>query len=89
MLSLSLAGLVFSSPAMAQLGSPQEASQHIDDLGKQVYIPGNARRANQDLIKFCSELGEKLRGVERPLWEPISRKCDGAKKVMGEYNKGG
>ena len=87
--SLFFAALVCASPAMAQLRSPQEASQHIDELAKQVYVPGNAAKANEDLNEFCKQVGEKLRGFERKEWEAVAAKCGQAKRTMEDYNSGG
>jgi hypothetical protein len=68
---LGVACAINAAPAVAQLESPEAASRHIDELSKEVYRPGNAKKANEDLDAFWRELGEKLRGFERSLWGPI------------------
>jgi hypothetical protein len=85
---LSITASVFASPAMAQLQDPTQATLHINDLEKDVFKPGNAKGANEAMAKFCADVGEKLRGAERPQWEPVAQKCGQAKKRMGEYNPG-
>lgn len=79
---------IIAAPAMALPQSPSQASQEIDVLAKEVYRPGNAKKANQDLDRFCAEVGEKLRGFERAQWEPVARKCGEAQRRMKEYNPG-
>jgi len=75
-------------PAMAQFETPEAARPHIDELSNEVYRPGNAKKANEDLAAFCKKIQENLRGVDRPQWESVVAKCFEAKRRMEEYNPG-
>jgi hypothetical protein len=75
-----------AAPALAQ--SSEAATKEIDRLQQEVYKPGHAQKANQQLEKYCDEIRQHLSGLSRVEWEPVVRHCDEVKNNVSGYNGG-
>jgi len=79
-----------ATPAFAQSNDPGEAIKEIDNLEQQVFRPGNASKANQELAKYCARINARLRGgLDRATWEPVVRHCSEVARRVSQYNSGG
>jgi hypothetical protein len=78
-----------AAPAFAQSNDPGEAIKEIDNLEQQVFRPGNASKANQELAKYCARINARLRGgLDRATWEPVVRHCSEVARRVSQYNSG-